>query len=216
MSENLPIILASQSPARKELLKQIHIVPDQILPADIDETPLPKESPHILAMRLAHDKGAKIAQQISNGYIVSADTVATCSRHILPKAKSKEEIQYCLNMLSGRRHRLYTGLCIIKIHDGKIKQSATKLVTTTLKFKRLSTVEIEYYCQCDEGLNKAGGYSVQGFAASFVTMIQGSFSNIVGLPLTETKNMLISMGFKYPNIKYIELDKERGFHGRTF
>lgn len=198
MTDNLPIILASQSPARLELLKQIHLHADKIIPADIDETPLNGELPRNLATRLATEKGYKIAHTIEEGLIISADTVATCSRIVLPKAESIEDVAYCLKILSGRRHRLYTGLCVTKVQNNKIIQSSTKLVTTTLKFKRLTPQEISYYSNCGEGLNKAGGYSVQGFAASFVVMLQGSFSNIVGLPLTETKNMLTSMGFKYP------------------
>lgn len=199
MTNNNPlIILASQSPARLELLKQIHIHADKVLPADIDETPLNGELPRNLATRLATEKGHKIAQDINSGLIISADTVATCSRITLPKAESVEDVAYCLKILSGRRHRLYTGLCVTKVENNQVIQTATKLITTTLKFKRLTQQEIDYYANCGEGLNKAGGYSVQGFAASFVTMLQGSFSNIVGLPLTEIKNMLTSMGFKYP------------------
>ena len=196
---NIPIILASQSPTRKELLKQIHIIPDAIMPAHIDETPLDRELPPRLATRLAHEKGHKIAAQIEHGIIISADTVAACRRIILPKAETIEEVAYCMRTLSGCRHKLHTGVTAIKVVDNHIIQSCTKLVTTTIKFKRLTEQEIKYYSECGEGINKAGGYSVHGYAESFVQMMRGSLSNVAGLPLTETRNMLISLGFKYPN-----------------
>lgn len=194
MSNDLPIILGSSSPARAKLLAQIGIVPAQILAADLDETPHKNELPHLLAQRLSRQKGDAIAKLVQNGFIISADTVAVVRRTILPKALSDEEVRYCLRLLSGRRHRIFTGITITKMVDGKVVRQSTKLVTTILKFKRLDEKEISFYVSLQQGLNKAGGYSVQGYAESFIELIRGSFSNIVGLPLTETKNMLLSLG----------------------
>lgn len=190
---NLPIILASSSPARLELLKRIKIFPDQILTPDIDETELKKELPNFLAMRLAYAKAIKIAQSVDEGIIIAADTVAVAGRKVLPKALTKEDVKYCLEQVSGRRHRVYTGVCIIK-KTGSELLTRKRLVCSTVKFKRLTVKEIEFFCSLDEGLNKAGGYTITGYAECFVSYIAGSYSNVKGLPLFETANMLNSLG----------------------
>ncbi|MFY9590337.1 Maf family protein [Rickettsia endosymbiont of Halotydeus destructor] len=192
---NLPIILASSSPARLELLKRLKIIPSQILPADIDETSRLRELPNHLAVRLAKEKAEKIASQIEeSAIIIGADTVVVAGRKILPKAATHEEIKDCLNILSGRRHRVYTGLCFIKKHNDQIV-IRQKIVQTIIKFKRLSQQEIDFYSSLDEGLNKAGGYGISGYAEAFMPFISGSHSNVIGLPLCETVNALTSLGF---------------------
>jgi septum formation protein len=192
----LPIILASESPSRLNLLSRIKIIPDQIIPASIDETNLKGEKPDFLSKRLASGKADKVASQVSSGYIIAADTVSCVSRTIMPKADTEDLVRYCLTKISGRRSRIYTSVCVIKKTETEtIKR--LKTVCTMLKFKRLTQDEIEYYINSKEGLNKAGGYAVEGIAGSFLELINGSYSNIVGLPLLETRNMLLSVGFKF-------------------
>lgn len=188
------IILASASPARKELLKTLGISAE-ILPADVDETELPREQPHKLASRLASEKAYKIAgEQKENCYIIAADTVAHIGRKIMPKAENIDDIRYCLASYSGRRHKVTTGICVIK-KTGLDLIAKQKIVSTIVKFKRLSSEEISYYCSLDDGLGKAGGYAIQGYIQAYISFISGSVSNVVGLPLFETKNALTSLGY---------------------
>lgn len=191
----LPLILASASPNRLDLLSKIGIVPDQIIPADVDETELARELPRNVSIRLAHAKAMKVSEMIDNGYIIGADTVAAIGRRILPKATSDAMVRDCLNLISGRRHRLYTAVTVIKKTSSTLEQRH-RLVQTVLKFKRLTNQEIEHYVLSGEGLNKAGGYAIQGLVQSYVEYIGGSFSNVVGLPLFELRNMLNSLGYK--------------------
>ncbi|WPY00134.1 Maf-like protein [Candidatus Trichorickettsia mobilis] len=188
----LPIILASQSPARLALLKQVGITPDKIIAADIDESSMRRELPLHLATRLALAKANKITNQIEQGIVIAADTVVATGRKILPKALNNEDIKDCLQELSGRRHRVYTGVCVIRKLDGQL-QVRQKLVQTVVKFKNLTNQDIAFYCDLGEGLNKAGGYALSGFAESFVIFLSGSHSNVIGLPLYETLNMLNSL-----------------------
>ena len=192
----LPVILASQSSTRVELLKRIKIIPSRIIPADIDETPNLRELPRLLATRLAYAKAIKVVSQIEDSAIViAADTVAALGRRILPKATNYEEVKNCIKILSGRRHRVYTGLCIIK-KDNDHLTIRQKIVQTIVKFKKLTNKEIDFYCSLDEGLGKAGGCKISGYAEAFISFISGSYSNIMGLPLFETVNSLNSLGFK--------------------
>jgi septum formation protein len=194
----IPIILASSSHARLDLLKQIGILPDYVIPADIDETPLQRELPRDLALRLAKQKSMKILSSIDHdGLIIAADTVVTTGREILPKALNKEDIEYCIKTLSNRRHRVYTGVSIIKKYAHNTIASS-RIVTTIVKFRYISDHEIQKYVSLEEGINKAGGYSIRGYAESFVSFLSGSYSNIVGLPLTEVIHVINGMGF---NIK---------------
>ncbi|MFP3120921.1 septum formation inhibitor Maf [Rickettsia sp. R2] len=198
--KNLPIILASSSPARIELLNRIKIIPSQIIPTDIDETPNLRELPAPLAMRLAYEKAIKIASQIEeSAIIIAADTVAAVGRRILPKATTYEEVKNCIKMLSGRRHRVYTGLCIIKKENDQLTVRK-KIVQTIVKFKKLSEEEINFYCSLDEGIDKAGGCKISGYAEAFISFISGSYSNVMGLPLFETVNALTSLGFRCSSV----------------
>ena len=190
----LPIILASASPARLRLLKQIGITPDQVLPSDIDETELPKEAPRKLAERLAFEKATTIANTVNKGIVIGADTVPVVGRTIMRKAATQDDIRKSLELLSNRRHRIYTGVCVIK-KDISEYRALKRVVKSTLKFKKLSKAEIDYYCTLEEGIDNAGGYTVSGYAESYISFLSGSFSNIVGLPLFETMNMLNSVGF---------------------
>lgn len=190
-----PLILASASPARLELLKQVKITPDLIIPADIDETELLKETPARLAERLAFEKAMVVSKKIKSGIIIGADTVPVAGRTIMRKAETDQDVRNSLKFLSNRRHRIYTGVCVIKKTGSEIKISK-KVVKSILKFKKLSDEDIEYYCHLKEGIGKAGGYTVSGYADSYIQYISGSFSNIIGLPLCETLNLLKSAGFK--------------------
>lgn len=207
--DNLPLILASQSPDRLRLLKSVFLTPDKILPADIDESEFKGELPKDVAMRLAKAKGEKVASDIANGYIISADSVASIGRRTLPKALNEEDIKYCLNMLSGKKTKLQTGVSVIKKLDNQIIGQSHKLVTTIVKIKRLSEEDMRFLIASGDGINKAGGYSIQGPGQCFIEYIQGSFSNVVGLPLCELRNMLVGLGyqhkvsetFTYPTLK---------------
>ncbi|KJV55330.1 septum formation protein Maf [Orientia chuto str. Dubai] len=191
----MPIILASQSESRLKLLKAINIVPSQVISANIDETHLPAELPKNLALRLAIQKANTIAQSIENGYIIAADTVAAVGRRILPKAMTDLDVEYCLKMLSGRRHKVFTGVKVIKVKNNNIIAFNTRTVESIVKVKRLTSQEIAAYVITKQGLNKAGGHSMEGIWQCFVQFMRGSSSNIMGLPLFETRNMLLSLGF---------------------
>jgi septum formation protein len=187
----LSLVLASASPRRVDLLAQIGITPAAIRPADVDETPLKDEKPRELAARLALAKGQAIAQP--GCFTLSADTVVGVGRRILPKADTEAEARRCLALMSGRRHRVYGGVALIR-PDGGVLQ---RLVTTDVRFKRLEESEIAAYIASGEWQGKAGGYAIQGRAATFVAWIGGSYSNVVGLPLHETASMLRGAGFRW-------------------
>ena len=181
-----PLVLASSSPRRRELLAQIGIVPSAIDPADIDETPLDGELPQVYAARLAEAKARVVAARHPGLPTLGADTVVACGRRILPKAETEADARACLTLLSGRRHRVLGGVCVIGA-GGAVQK---RLVTTIVTFKRLARDEIEAYIGAGEWQGKAGGYAIQGRAAAFVKFISGSYSNIVGLPLFETVALL--------------------------
>lgn len=197
MSSSHKLVLASGSPRRIELLQQAGIEPDRILPADIDETPQRAEHPRSLAKRLSKEKAEKAftllqdEAELERGYVLAADTVVAVARRILPKAETSEDAAFCLQLLSGRSHRVYTGVCLIT-PSGKQRQ---RLVETRVRFKRLPRIEIDRYVASGEWRGKAGGYGVQGLAGAFVVKMTGSYSNIVGLPLFETAALLDGEGF---------------------
>jgi septum formation protein len=191
------LVLASASPRRLELLQQIGIEPDAMLPADIDETPRKNELPRSLAARLAQEKtraAAKIAAarpELADGYVLGADTVVSVGRRILPKCEVVAEAAQSLRLLSGRAHRVHTAVCLITPKG----QERHKLVETRLRFKRLSSNEIEAYLGSGEWRGKAGGYAIQGLAGSFALKLIGSYSCVVGLPLYETMSLLAGEGY---------------------
>ncbi len=189
----LPLILASASPARLALLRQVGIEPDRVIAADIDETEYPSEIPRKMAARLSYGKAIAIANTIECGIVIGADTIPVVGRSIMRKASSAEDVRKSLQLLSQRRHQIYTGVCVIK-KDGQEMRELRRVVKSIVKFKKLSREEIDYYCASGEGIGKAGGYTLTGYAESFVLFLSGSFSNIIGLPLFETANMLHSVG----------------------
>jgi septum formation protein len=188
------LVLASASPRRLALLGQIGIAPDHVEPAALDETPRPKERPADLAARLAAAKAGLAAESRPDAFVLGADTVVAVGRRVLPKAESADEVRACLALLSGRSHRVLTGVCAIAPGGRR----AERVVETRVHFKRLSTDEIRAYLASGEGLGKAGGYAIQGRAAAFVSLLQGSYSGVVGLPLHETANLLAGLGYRAP------------------
>jgi len=189
-SEKPRLVLASASPRRVDLLAQIAIVANEISPSHIDETPLKGELPGVHARRLAVAKAHAAAPGFPGAVILGADTVVAVGRRILPKAETETEARHCLNLLSGRRHKVLGGLCLIDAAGGE----HLRLVTTAVVFKRLSIREIDGYIGAGEWRGKAGGYAIQGRAAAFVKQIVGSYSNVVGLPLFEAASLLNGMG----------------------
>jgi len=184
-----PLVLASQSPRRVELLAQVGIVPAEVLPADLDETPLRRELPRDHALRLAEAKARAVALQRPGAAVLGADTVVGCGRRILPKAETAAQARACLELLSGRRHMVHGGICVVLAGRAHVRHVATRVA-----FKRLSAAELDAYLASGEWQGKAGGYAVQGRAAAFVSLVNGSYSNIVGLPLHETVQLLAGLG----------------------
>ncbi|MDB2439440.1 Maf family nucleotide pyrophosphatase [Hellea sp.] len=191
MSGSPHLILASQSPRRLSLLAQIGITPNAVSPADINEDPIEGETPRGHALRLAQEKAAKVACDNPDKIILAADTVVGVGRRILPKAETQEEARYCLELMSGRGHRVFTGVAVIKADGDMI----SRVVETRLTMKRLSTVELQDYLKSKEWQGKAGGYGIQGRAEGFISKLIGSYSNVVGLPLFETRNLLQGAGY---------------------
>jgi septum formation protein len=197
MASRPELILASASPRRLALLNQIGIEPEHLVPAHVDETPEKGELPRKLASRLADLKAISAQHKArqsgigANALVLAADTVVAVGRRILPKAETMEEASECLRLLSGRSHRVYTGLCLLTPSG----QSRRRLVETRLRFKRLSAREMEGYLASAEWRDKAGGYAIQGIAGAFVVKLTGSYSDVVGLPLHETAALLAGEGY---------------------
>ena len=189
------LILASASPRRLDLLAQIGITPDTIDPCDIDETPLKGEKPISHVKRLAREKAEAAAKKHAGQLVLAADTVVACGARILGKAKDKKEAAQFLTLLSGRRHQVISAVALIN-PKGK---SSLKLAQTMVLFKRLTKQEIDWYLKSKEWEGKAGAYAIQGRAGAFVKRINGSYTNVVGLPLYETRALLSANG--YPGLK---------------
>jgi septum formation protein len=186
------LVLASASPRRLDLLRQIGIAPDRIEPADIDETPRPGELPPDHALRLAEEKARAVMVRNPGTYILAADTVVACGRRILPKPVDPETARRCLELLSGRRHRVHSGIALA----GPDNRLTSRRVESQVAFKRLSEAEIAAYLCCGEWRGKAGGYAIQGRAAALIRWMSGSYSNVVGLPLFETAQLLAGRGYR--------------------
>jgi septum formation protein len=191
------LVLASGSPRRLALINQAGIEPDALQPADIDEIPLKGELPRACANRLARAKAeaalaaVRLDEELRGSYIIAADTVVAVGRRILPKAELLDEAAQCLRLLSGRNHRVHTGICLVTPKEA-FRQ---RLIETRVRFKRLTDDDIEAYLASGEWRGKAGGYAAQGLAGSFIVKMVGSYSNVVGLPLYETVGLLSGEGF---------------------
>lgn len=191
--QGAPFILASASPRRSALLAQIGLVPDRVDPAEADETPYPAEKPRPYAARMARAKAEAVAPRHPGCFVLAADTVVACGRRILPKAESAAEARRCLDLLSGRRHRVLGGICLID----PLGRPHERVVETRVGFKRLSEAETAAYLASGDWSDKAGGYAVQGLAAAYVDFLNGSYSNVVGLALAETYTLLSGLGFTH-------------------
>jgi septum formation protein len=187
-------VLASASPRRLDLLRQIGLQPDAIEAAEVDESPLKDETPRLLALRLAAAKAQCVAERQPDAHVLGADTVVAVGRRVLPKVDDEGQGRACLELLSGRAHRVLTGVAVAG-PDGRRVQ---RLVESRVHFKRLSDHEIDRYLASGEGVGKAGGYAIQGRAGAFVMSLQGSYSGVVGLPLYETANLLAGLGYRLP------------------
>src|SRR4051812_25287607 len=185
------LVLASASPRRLELLHQIGVVPDHVEPADIDETPRPRELPASHVVRLAEAKARAVRPRHPDAFILAADTVVACGRRILPKAEDETTARTCLTLLSGRRHRVYGGVALLT-PGGDL---AIRRVLSQVAFKRLSDQELAAYLASGEWHGKAGGYAIQGHATALIPWVAGSYSNVVGLPLYETAQLLAGRGY---------------------
>lgn len=192
-----PLILASASPRRLALLQQIGIEPDHLMPADIDETHQKLETPRAHALRLAKEKAAAVraiadaSDELRPALVLAADTVVAVGRRVMPKAEMTDQALGCLSLLSGRGHRVFTAIALAE-EGGRIR---SKLVETRVRFKRLSRQDIDDYVASGEWRGKAGGYAIQGLAGSFVVKLVGSYTAVVGLPLTETAGLLAAAGY---------------------
>ena len=186
---NPPLVLASASPRRLDLLARLGIEPEAIAPAEIDETPAPGELPRAYARRMAREKARAAA---GDGFVLAGDTVVAVGRRIMPKAEDEDTARRCLALLSGRRHKVLSAVAL-RAPDGKLRE---KLSETVVRFKRLSDEEVVHYLAGGEWHGKAGGYAIQGLAESLVEWMQGSHSGVIGLPLYETRILLQSAGFR--------------------
>lgn len=193
------LILASASPRRLELLRGAGLEPDAIEPTHIDESEIPGELPGPLALRLAQEKAAA-HPGAEDAYVLAADTVVGVGRRILPKTEAREEAERCLKLLSGRSHRVFTGVAL-KAPDGQL---TSRLVESRVKFKLLSDAERAAYLASGEWQGKAGGYAIQGRAGAYIVNLIGSFTGVVGLPLYETFNLLTGAG--YPVVQLQSVD----------
>ena len=188
------LVLASASPRRLDLLRQIGLEPDRIDPAGIDEVPRPGEMPPAHAMRLAEEKARAVMPRHPGAFVLAADTVVACGRRILPKPVDPATARSCLKLLSGRRHRVHSGIALA----GPDERLTLRRVDSQVAFKRLSEAEIAAYLCSGEWRGKAGGYAIQGRAAALIRWVSGSYSNVVGLPLFETAQLLAGRGYRPP------------------
>ena len=188
------LVLASASPRRLDLLRQIGLAPDRVEPSDVDETPRPKETPRRLALRLAEAKAAAAAVRAPDAYVLGADTVVAQGRRLLGKAEDEAEARAWLQLMSGRGHRVFTGVAVIAPSGRK----AVRLAEARVRFKRLTEREIDAYLSSGEWRGKAGAYAIQGLAGGFVIEVHGSYSAVIGLPLYEARMLLEGVGYRRP------------------
>ena len=191
--KNINLILASSSPQRLELLKQIDIIPDKVVPAKIEENPSKGEKPRDFVIRMSKEKALNVSKKYEGSYVLSGDTIVSVGRRIIGKPSNKEEAEKYLNLLSGRRHRVLSAVTLITPENKEI----TKVTLTRVKFSRLNKHDLLEYIKTNEWKGRAGGYAIQGKASAFIPWINGSYTGIVGFPLNEVKNLLSSSGWKF-------------------
>lgn len=189
------LILASSSPQRLILLKTIGVIPDQIVPAKIDEIPEKNEKPRDFVLRMSKEKALDVSKNFPNSFILSGDTIVACGRRIIGKPSDRDNAKQILNLLSGRRHQVLSAITLIKPD----KNEVSKIVITRVKFSRLNQNALNAYLDTNEWKGKAGGYAIQGSASSFIPWINGSYSSVMGFPMNEVNNLLNSSGWKNQN-----------------
>jgi len=190
------LYLASASQRRKDLLEQIAVFPDHIISADIDEKQAKGESVREMTARLANEKAAAVAPQVKDGYVLAADTAIEIGGKAMGKALHAQDVSKMLSRLSGRKHRVYSSVVLLKIQENKIVRAACKISKTTVALKAISVAELNEYVASGLGIGREGGFNIQTHLEAFVKSIDGSYSGIIGLPLYETNNILISLGYK--------------------
>ena len=192
------LILASSSPRRLALLQSIGIFPTQVIVPNINEQPLHKEKPQKMVQRLSEAKAIAVASNCTDdAFILSADTIIGTKSKIFDKAETHDDVAKCLQFFSGRRIDVQTSVSVISVKNNKISKIATKLVVSKIKFKNFSHEEMQHYITSGNGIGAAGGFAIQGVGETLVQWISGSYSGIVGLPLTETVNLLKGLGYDY-------------------
>ncbi len=189
------LILASSSPQRLILLKTIGVIPDQIVPANIDEIPEKNEKPRDFVLRMSKEKALDVSKNFPNSFVLSGDTIVACGRRIIGKPSDRDNAKQILNLLSGRRHQVLSAITLIKPD----KNEVSKIVITRVKFSRLNQNALNAYLDTNEWKGKAGGYAIQGSASSFIPWINGSYSSVMGFPMNEVNNLLNSSGWKNQN-----------------
>ena len=193
--KKIQLILASSSPQRLILLKTIGVIPDQIVPAKIDEIPEKNEKPRDFVLRMSKEKALDVSKNFPNSFILSGDTIVACGRRIIGKPSDRDNAKQILSLLSGRRHQVLSAITLIKPD----KNEVSKIVITRVKFSRLNQNALNAYLDTNEWKGKAGGYAIQGSASSFIPWINGSYSSVMGFPMNEVNNLLNSSGWKNQN-----------------
>ncbi len=192
----MELILASSSPRRKDLLEQIAIVPNKIDAPDVDETPHKAELPREYVKRITAAKVGVIAAKYADGFVLAGDTIVSIGRRIIGKAEDREGAKRDLSLMSGRKHVVISGVGLVKKVGGEVVARSLKIVETQVRFKRMTDAELEWYLDQDEWQGKSGSFTLMGKGSAFIEEIRGSHTNVIGLPLCETRNMLIGMGYK--------------------
>ena len=193
--KKIQLILASSSPQRLILLKTIGVIPDKIVPSNIDEIPEKNEKPRDFVLRMSKEKALDVSKNFPNSFILSGDTIVACGRRIIGKPSDRDNAKQILNLLSGRRHQVLSAITLIKPD----KNEVSKIVITRVKFSRLNQNALNAYLDTNEWKGKAGGYAIQGSASSFIPWINGSYSSVMGFPTNEVNNLLNSSGWKNKN-----------------
>jgi septum formation protein len=186
-----PLVLASASPRRLDLLRQVGVAPDRVISTEIDETPAASETPRLLAVRLAREKALAGAAAAPGAFVIAADTVVALGRRVFGKPNDEADARRMLELLSGRAHRVLTGVAVCA-PDGRV---SARLSETRLQWKRLTPRELAGFLASGEWRDVAGGYRIQGLAAAFTLELQGSYTGVVGLPLYETLALLQGLGY---------------------
>lgn len=191
----MKFILASSSPRRKDLLEQIGIVADVIDAPDVDETWNKGEVPREYVKRITAAKVAVVAEKYDDGFVLAGDTIVAIGRRVIGKAEDRAGAKRDLSLMSGRKHTVVSGVAVVKKVAGEIVAQSLKIVETQVRFKRMSDAELEWYLDQDEWRGKSGSFTLMGAGAAFIEEIRGSHTNVIGLPLCETRNILVGMGY---------------------